>query len=104
MKIRSIKFIEHFIPNCSCGTGYSEPDKFHVICDTGFETDIWVDILYRTPEKWKEEFYDGIYRVFPNDSVSNFKEAFEMYIDALIESKRYRLTEKDKWKMLNLDY
>ena len=44
MKITLIKFIEHFRPNCSCGTGYSEPDKFHVICDTGFETDVWIDI------------------------------------------------------------
>lgn len=104
MKITSIKFIEHVRPNCSSGTGYSEPDKFHVICDTGYETDVWVDIWYRPMITWKEEFYDGIYRVFPNDSVSNFKEAFEMYIDALIESKLYGVTEKDKWEMLNLDY
>ena len=104
MKITSITFIKHLIPNCSCGTGYSEPDKFFVTCDTGFETIIFVDIWYRTMTDWKEQFYDGIYRVFPNDSVSNFNEAFVMYIDALIESKQYRLTEKDKQKILNLGY
>lgn len=104
MKITSIKFIKHLRPNCSCGTGYSEPDKFHVTCDTGFETDIWVDIWYRSITSWGKEFYDGIYEVFPNGSISNFKEAFEMYIDALIKSKQYIITKKDKQKILNLNY
>ena len=39
MKITSIAFIKHLMPNCGSGTGYSEPDKFHVVCDTGYETD-----------------------------------------------------------------
>jgi hypothetical protein len=104
MKITSIKFIKHLTPNCSCGTGYSEPDKFHVTCDTGFETDVWIDIWYRPFTSYKKEFYDGIHDKFPEGSVSNFKEAFGMYIDALIDSKQYRITEKDKYEMLNLDY
>lgn len=102
MKITSITFIKHLRPNCSCGTGYSEPDKFHVTCDTGFETDVWVDIWYRPMTAWREEFYDGIYRVFPNDSVSNFKEAFEMYLDELIYSKQYKITYKDKDELMSL--
>ena len=85
-------------------TGYSEPDKFHVTCDTGFETDVWVDIWYRPMTALRQEFYNGIYRTFPDNSVSNFKEAFGMYIDTLMESKQYRVTEKDKLEMLNLDY
>jgi len=104
MKITSITFIKHLMPNCSCGTGYSEPDKFHVICDTGFETDVWVDIWYRPMTAWRKEFYNGIYRTFPDGCVENFKEAFEMYIDALIGSKQYGVTENNKWEMLNLDY
>jgi len=104
MKITSITFIKHLMPNCGSGTGYSEPDKFHVTCDTGFETDVWVDIWYRPMTSWRQEFYNGIYRTFPDNSVSNFKEAFGMYIDALMESKQYKVTEKDKLEMLNLDY
>ena len=96
MKITSIKFIEHFRPNCSCGTGYSEPDKFHVICDTGFETDIWVDIWYRTTDKWKQEFYNGLFNVFPEGSIKNLQAAFDMYLDELIHFKQYNITDKDK--------
>ena len=81
MKITSIKFIEHFIPNCSCGTGYSEPDKFHVICDTGFETDVWIDIWYRNDIH--KAFNEDIYRVFPENSIDNIDEVFNMYLKEL---------------------
>lgn len=104
MKITSIAFIKHLMPNCGSGTGYSEPDKFHVVCDTGYETDVWVDIWYRPMITWRQEFYDGIYGTFPDGCVENFNEAFGMYLDALMESKQYGVTEKDKWEMLNLDY
>lgn len=33
MKIVSIKYLETLIPNMSSGTGYSESDKFHIVCD-----------------------------------------------------------------------
>jgi len=104
MKIIKITYIKTLVPNMSCGTGYSEPDKFHVICDTGFETDIWIDIWYRSTDDWKKEFYNRIYRIFSDDSVSNFEEAFIMYIDALIESKRYGITDKDKHEIISLNY
>lgn len=104
MKIRSIKFIEHFRPNCSCGTGYSEPDKFHVICDTGYETDIWVDIWYRPMTSYRQEFYDGLFRVFQEGSIENLQVAFGMYLDELIHSKQYSITNKDKYEMMSLGY
>ena len=81
MKITSIKFIEHIRPNCSCGTGYSEPDKFHVICDTGYETDVFIDIWYRSDIN--KAFNEGIYRVFPEYSIDNIDEVFNMYLEEL---------------------
>jgi len=34
-KIVSFKKLEHIVPGSSCGTGYSEPDKFEVTLDNG---------------------------------------------------------------------
>lgn len=77
MKITEFKFVEHIVPKGSCGTGYSEPDKFHVITDTGFETDIYVDIWYRPKESIYEEFLRAINRKF--EKVDNLYEVWEMY-------------------------
>lgn len=81
MKITKFKYIKTLRPNMSCGTGYSEPDKFHITCDTGYETDIWIDIWYLTESSAKEEFLNSIKRKF--SKVENIPEAFELYKDAL---------------------
>lgn len=81
MKITSIKFIEHIMPNCGSGTGYSEPDKFHIICDTGYERDIFIDIWYRSDIR--KAFNECIYRVFPENSINNINEVFDMYLKEL---------------------
>lgn len=77
MKITEIKYIKSLVPNMSCGTGYSEPDKFHIICDNGFETDVWIDIWYRTEKDIPKCFKEGLGKYFEN--IENFNKAFEMY-------------------------
>ena len=76
MKIKEIKYLKTFVPNSSCGTGYSEPNKFHVVGDDGIEKDIWIDIWYlpedliynRVVETLKQEF----------DNIENIDEVFKM--------------------------
>ena len=81
MKVVSLKHLEHFTPSGSCGTGYSEPDKFHITCNTGYETDIWIDIWYLTEDSAEKKFTETLKREF--DNVENIPEAFELYKDAL---------------------
>ena len=81
MKITKIEYIKTLKPNMSCGTGYSEPDKFHIICDTGYETDIWIDIWYLTEDSAEKEFVNSLKRKFGN--IENIPEAFEMYKNTL---------------------
>lgn len=82
MKIIKFKYIKTLRPNMSCGTGYSEPDKFHIICDNGYETDIWIDIWYLTEDNAEKEFVKSLNEKF-GDSIDNIPEAFEIYKDAL---------------------
>jgi hypothetical protein len=82
MKITKIEYIKTLVPNMSCGTGYSEPDMFHITCNTGYEADIWVDIWYRQESYYKQEFIEGLIRVV-GDNCHNIDEAFEMYKEAL---------------------
>ena len=85
MKITKIEYIKTLIPNMSCGTGYSEPDKFHITCNTGYETDIWIDIWYLTEDSAERKFVESLNRYF--DKVENIPEAFEMYKEALRKTK-----------------
>ena len=85
MKITKIEFIEHLMPNSTCSTGYSEPDKFRIIASTGYETDIWIDIWYLTEDSAEKKFIESLNRYF--DKVENIPEAFEMYKEALRKTK-----------------
>lgn len=78
MLIKSIRYIRTMRPDVSCGTGYSEPDKFHVVYDTGLETDVWVDIWYLPEECVRSAFFRGLYDAF-HSLPDNLDEAFEMY-------------------------
>ena len=82
MKITKIEFIEHIVPNRSCGTGYSEPDRFHIYGDNGLETNILVDIWYKQEKYVKREFINGL-RWAGWDNCENIDEAFEMYVNSL---------------------
>lgn len=88
MEITSFKFVEHLTPNVSCGTGYSEPEKFSVSLDNGEIHDLWVDIWYLSDmESVKKSFMYSIKDEF-GDTCTNVDEAFEMYVKEL--PKRYQ--------------
>ncbi len=46
MKITSIKLDKHIIPEGSCGTGYSCPDKFTITTSNGNNIILYIDIWY----------------------------------------------------------
>lgn len=79
-KIISITFKEHIKPNMSCGTGYSEPDKFIVELDNDFKSYVLIDIWYKTKDTIKREFVNSINHTFRRfGKCANLEEAFEMY-------------------------
>lgn len=83
-KITSITFKEHIVPKGSCGTGYSEPDKFVVELDNDFKSYVLIDVWYRTEDAIKQEFVDSINNKFSRfGKCDNLEEAFEMYKAAL---------------------
>jgi len=88
MKILSIKYLKTLIPNGSSGTGYSEPDKFHIVCDENLykndiwhsdsnEKDIWIDTWYLSGSSVKRKFIETIKEKIGD--IDNIEEAFEMY-------------------------
>lgn len=105
MKILKIEYIKSFIPSGSCGTGYSEPDKFHIVCDKNLyendiwhedsnETDIWIDIWYLPENLVKGRFIKDIKKVLGD--IENIDEAFELYKQALIPTTKCPYYWKDK--------
>ena len=88
MKAISIKYFETLIPSsCSCGTGYSQPDRFIITFENGHQSKVLIDIWYRTPDGIKEEFLRGIDRVVDTIYIDNLDELFSMYVDELIENR-----------------
>ena len=92
MKIISIKYLETLKPNMGSGTGYSEPDKFHIVCDENLyandmwhadscEKDIYIDTWYVTRDRIRDVFVKTITNKI--GYINNFDEAFEMYINEL---------------------
>lgn len=92
MRILSITFKEHFVPKCSGGTGYSEPDVFTVETDV-VTKDIWIDTWYRSKEDYCKIFTDAIHRQLEDyykhfegqidTKVRNMDEAYQMYLKAI---------------------
>lgn len=92
MKILSINFKEHIIPNCSGGTGYSEPDCFEVETDI-ITKDVYIDIWYQTEDRYYSIFSKAIEKAFEDcyshfaDEIDvkcrNIDEAFNMYLNEL---------------------
>ena len=88
MEITSFKFVEYLTPKGSCGTDYSESEKFSVTLDNGETRDLWVDIWYLpNMESVKKSFMYSIKEEFGN-TCTNVDEAFEMYVKEL--PKRYQ--------------
>ena len=83
MRIKSIKFIEHIVPNMSCGTGYSEPDKFEVTLTNNIKFFIYPDIWYVPNEYIKEQFVKSLNNAILEGSFDNIDEAYEMYLKEL---------------------
>lgn len=79
MRIVDLFKIEHIVPNMSCGTGYSEPDKYRIVCDNGDEDDVLIDIWYMPEEHIKRVFKSAIKRAF-GDTCENIDEAYQMYL------------------------
>lgn len=86
MKIIDIEYFDTFFPQISCGTGYSEPDRFifHFNDDTPSEY-VYIDIWYRTPDTIKEIFVDVLKKNFGN-SIENVDEAFELYVKEIVKN------------------
>ena len=80
MTIKNIKFLEHIRPNISCGTGYSEPDKFEVETTKGIKYNIYVDTWYVSDEAdIKKIFIRALkYHILEGD-IDNIEEAYKMY-------------------------
>ena len=96
MKITNIEFIDHIKPEgCSCGTGYSEPDKFKITFDDGDTDTLFVDIWYVSSSNLiRRNFNDAIknrYKEFP----TNMDEAFLIYKESL--RSYYSENDINKW-------
>ena len=84
MNITDIEFIRHIKPNCSCGTGYSEPDVFEITFDNGVKTKCLIDCWYIYKDK--QVFVEAIERLSLQImiSIDNIEEAYQMYKDEKI--------------------
>lgn len=87
MKITDIKYIRTIVPNCSCGTGYSEPDVFEVTFDNGHKTECLIDCWYRPDDK--QEFFESVERLSNRlmICIDNIEEAYQMYKDEKINNE-----------------
>lgn len=105
MNILKFEYIKTPAPQGSCGTGYSEPDKFHIVCDKNLyendiwhsdsnETDIWIDIWYLPEDLVKERFVKTIIKKL--GYIENIDEAFELYKQALIPTTKCPYFWKNK--------
>ena len=79
MKIIDIKFIRRIVPNCSSGTGYSEPDVFEITFDNGFKTECLIDCWYRPDDR--QVFAEAIGNLAMNNIlfIDNIEEAYQIY-------------------------
>jgi len=84
MKVKSIQFLEHFTPNMSCGTGYSEPDTFEVTLDDDSVHKLVVDIWYRPDDYIYIEFKESFEKKFKN-KCENFRDAYIMYVNEICD-------------------
>lgn len=84
-KIIAIEKLEHIVPNGSCGTGYSEPDKLRITCEDGSVYTWNVDIWYLGMRYIKDEFFKEMTEML-NGEGFNYMEAYKLYLDAVAET------------------
>ena len=105
LNITNIEFIEHIVPKGSCGTGYSEPDKFNITFENGQTKKVLIDIWY-LPEKYiRGRFEKDLTNALEWDilstdqiiKVENMYDAYKMYLEACKEYYKW-----DVDKILNI--
>lgn len=87
MKVTNFEFVGHFCPKMSCGTGYSEWDKFIVTLENGYKKTVNIDTWYMSDEKIPGAVYKQLNEQLIFDMgdhieqvmVDNFDEVFEWY-------------------------
>lgn len=79
MNIKSIKLDKHIVPEGSCGTGYSCPDKFTITTSDGNSSTLYIDIWYKDKDSIKREFNHQLIKTFGITNIDNWDEAFKMY-------------------------
>lgn len=84
MKIKSIKYIKTLIPEGSGGTGYSQPNYFNVVLESGDKRRIKVDIWYIPVEMIRPEFISSLWQL---GEIDNLEQAYEMYVDEIITNR-----------------
>lgn len=92
MKAVKLEFLFHDRPeNCSCGTGYSEPDYFRLYLDNGVSYEIWFDIWYKVyNENDAREVFSNDWKLNVKDNpilcnVENTDYVCELFIEILKE-------------------
>ena len=83
MKIKSIKKIGRLIPRCSCGTGYSEPDKFIVTTNYNATIYVLIDIWYVPLKDIRKRFEEDLFKLIVP---SNLEEAYKMYVKEIAKT------------------
>ena len=99
MNVKKIEFIKKIRPQCSCGTGYGEPDVFDVILENGIVKRVLIDMWYVPDELRRERFREQFNREMWLDLgdhveeiyIENMDDAFDMYEHQLNEHWKERL-------------
>ena len=97
LEIKSIEFIEHYRPNMSCGTGYSEPDIFEIEFSDGTKHKFYVDIWYRPRNCIRGIFEKELKYQFKQFIFDNVYDGYKMYLESLKDYYGWSVEE-----MLNL--
>lgn len=91
--ILKVSYVERQTPReCSCGTGYSEPDVFNIEFDKGgerYQVTKLIDIWCCPKEQIKDAFAKQMngYGAFFVHVIDNMDEAFSMFLDELEKNR-----------------
>lgn len=85
MRIKKCKFIEHVVPNMSCGTGYSEYDVFLITLEDGRAKKVYVDMWYVPEDKMKSTVREALERQLRFDMGDHIDEIIVDNIDEVYE-------------------
>ena len=60
IRVISVKYLYHYAPNASCGTGYDEPDIYELTTDTGDKYKLSVSMWYRPYDSFRQQAEEAI--------------------------------------------